>query len=145
MDSINRLSVLAATVICAACSTPTTPASNIEVSVPATAFERVGTLPVANIPFTVTNQASTSVFLARCGGRVMATVDKLTGDTWTQYSGDACTATQSQALFELPPGSSVDAVRAVPDAGKFRLRIVTGPAYNTPNLWSITSEDFEIR
>jgi len=144
MNSINRLSVLAATGICVACSTPTTPASNIAVSVPATTFERVGTLPVANIPFTVTNQASTSVFLARCGGRVMATVDKWTEDTWTQYSGDACTEVQPQALFELLPGSSVDAVRAVPEAGKFRLRIVTGPAYNVPNLWSVASEGFEI-
>jgi hypothetical protein len=75
----------------------------------------------------------------------MAAVDKWTGDGWTQYSGDACTAVQAQGLLELRAGSSVDAIRVVPDAGKFRLRILTGPAYNTPNLWSVASGGFEIR
>lgn len=144
MDSFDRLSVLAATAICAACSTPTTPASSIEVSIPATTFERAGTLLVANVPFTVTNGASTSVFLERCGGRVMAAVDKWTAQGWVQYSGDACTGVYSQALLELQPGSSTDAVRAVLDTGKFRLRISTGPASNVAGMWSIASSEFEI-
>lgn len=145
MDSFNRLSVLAATAICAACSTPTTPADSIEVSVPASTFERVGTLPVANIPFTVTNGASTSIFVGRCGGRVMAAVDKWTDQGWVQYSGDACTGVYSQALLELQPGTSIDAIRAVTDAGKFRLRISTGPASNVAGMWSVASPEFDIR
>ena len=128
-----------------ACSPSSGPANVLDVSVPGAAFERVGTPASASVPFSVTNRGSASVFIARCGSRVMAALDRWNGQGWIEYSGDACKAVEMMAPLELAPGASVTTSRSVLDSGKFRLIIGTADGASSSLNWSIHSRDFEIR
>ena len=128
-----------------ACSTSSGPAMVLQVNLPASVFERTGTPAIASVPFSLLNRESASVFVARCGDRVMAALDQWDGQRWTQYSGDACTTVQIQTPLELAPGASVAASRSVLEPGKYRLRIGTVAATSGGFDWSTVSRDLEVR
>ncbi len=134
-----------ATALFAACPALSGPGNGLEVNVSGAAFERIGTPAIASVPFSVVNRGSASEFVARCGSRVMAALDRWNGQSWIQYSGDACIAIYTTAPLEVAPGASVAASRSVPDAGRYRLRLGAADAATGGFDWSIVSRDFEVR
>jgi hypothetical protein len=145
MALFGRMSVPAtAIVLLAACSSPSGPASVVEVSVTGANFERIGAPAIATVPFSVTNRGSSSVFVARCDSRVMAAVERWNGHSWVQYSSDACLAIYTTAAMELMPGASVTTSRPVPDPGVYRLRIGTTASASGEPDWSIVSGQFQV-
>ena len=127
-----------------ACSAISGPTKVVEVNVAAATFERVGTPAIATVPFNVRNRGSASVFVARCDTRVMAAVDRWNGQSWVEYSGDACPAIYSTAPLEIAPGASASASRSVVEPGKYRLRIGAADAATSAVDWSIVSSHFQI-
>ena len=146
MAFFRRLSVTGAAVaMLGACSTLSGPANVVEVSVGAATFERIGTPAIATVPFSVTNRGSAAAFVARCDSRVMAAVDRWNGQSWVQYSGDACPAIYTTAALEIIPGASAAGSQSVLEPGKYRLRVGTVDASNSGLDWSIVSSQFEVR
>lgn len=145
MAFFRRMSVAAAAgAMLGACSSLSGPANVVEVNVAAT-FERTGTPAVATVPFSVTNRGSEAAFVARCDSRVMAAVDRWNGQSWVQYSGDACPAIYTTAVLEIIPGSSAAGSRSLLEPGMYRLRVGTVDASNSGLHWSIVSGHFEVR
>jgi hypothetical protein len=137
--------IVGAIAMLGACSASSGPANGLNVNVSGAAFERIGTPAIASVPFSVVNRGSASVFVARCGARVMAALDRWNGQSWIQYGGDACIAIYTTAALEVAPGASVAASRSVPDAGRYRLRLGAADAATSDFDWSIVSRDFEVR
>lgn len=77
----------------------------------------------ADVPFAATNSGSEPLFLARCGERIMAAVDRLKNGRWTQYSGDVCQAIHPMDPLRLAGGDTVRGVQGVREAGRYRLRL----------------------
>lgn len=145
MTLFRRLLVAGAVlVMLGACSSPGGPANAVEVNVSGATFERVGTPAIATVPFSVTNRGSAPVFVARCGSRVMAAVDRWNGQRWVQHSSDACLAIYMSAALELAPGASAAASQSVLEPGKYRLRIGATDAATSGPDWSIVSSHFEV-
>ncbi len=145
MFSFRRVSQIAVTTLMlGACSSLSGPISVVEVNISGASFARVGTPAIATVPFRATNRGSASVFVARCGTRVMAAVDRWNGQAWVQYSGDACVAIYTVAGLELTPGSSAVASRTLLESGRYRVRIGTSNTASGGFEWSIVSRDFEI-
>src|SRR5258706_14590979 len=122
-----------------ACSASSGPVNNLDVNVSGAAFERIGTPAIASVPFSVVNRGSESEFVARCGVRVMAALDRWNGQSWIQYNGDACIAIYPTAALEVAPGASIAASRSVPDAGRYRLRLGAANVATGGFDWSIVS------
>ena len=145
MILFRRMSVAGtAIVVLGACSSPNGPTNVVEVNVAGGTFERVGTPAIAMVPFSVTNRGSASAFVARCDSRVMAAVDRWNGQSWVEYSGDACPTIYAMAALELAPGASAVASRSVLEPGKYRLRIGAADAASSELDWSIVSGLFEV-
>lgn len=145
MTFCRRLSLIGAGIaMFGACSPLNGPANVVEVSVSGATFERIGTPAIATVPFSVTNRGSASVFVARCDTRVMAAVDRWNGQSWVEYSGDACLAIYTTAALEIAPGASAAASRSVVERGKYRLRIGAADAAASDLDWSIVSSHFEV-
>jgi hypothetical protein len=145
MAFFRRSSVIGAVVAIGACSASSAPVNVLEVNVPTAVFERIGAPATATVPFTVINRGSSSVFVARCGDRVMAALDRWNGHSWVQYSGDACQANLITAGLELTPGSSATASRSVFEPGKYRLRIGATDAASGAFDWATVSRGLEVR
>ena len=144
MVLFRQLSVAVIAVALGACSSSSGPTHAVAVDVSGSTFERIGTPAIATVPFIITNRGSGSVFVARCDTRVMTAVDRWNGQSWTEYSADACIAIYPMAALELAPGASALANRSFPEPGKYRLRIgATNIATGGPD-WSIVSSDFEV-
>ena len=144
MVLFRQLSVAVTAAALGACSSSSGPTHVVEVNVSGSSFERIGTPPIATVPFIITNRGSGTVFVARCDTRVMTVVDRWSGQGWTQYSADACIAIYPMAALELAPGASALANRSILEPGKYRLRIgATNTATSGPD-WSIVSSDFEV-
>lgn len=135
---------LLAVALVGACSSSSGPADVIEVDVPGERFQRIGSPAIATVPFSISNRGSASAFVAQCGTRVMAAVDRWNGQTWTQDSGDACLAVYMSTPLELPPGASAAAARSVLQPGRYRLRIGVAHAAGGDLDWSIVSGHFDV-
>jgi hypothetical protein len=127
------------------CTLATAPANGVRVETLGAVFDREPGGSFAPVPFVVTNAGAGSVFLAPCGERVMAAVDRWAGARWVQYSGDACPAVFSMAPLELPPGSRLESVRGIGEPGRYRLRLGVVAAASAPTEWSAVSAPFEVR
>lgn len=129
----------------AGCFPPSAPESAIVVSIDGAVFQRTGAPGSATIPFTVANRSGSSQFVARCGTRIMAAVDRWNGQTWLQYSGDACTTQLPMAPLELNSGAVASATRAIAEPGRYQLRIGISDNPTAGYNWSVVSADFEIQ
>jgi hypothetical protein len=127
-----------------ACSALSGPTQHVEVNVSGATFERIGSPAIATVPFNVRNRGSASVFVARCDTRVMAAVDRWNGQSWVEYSGDACLAIYPMAALEVAPGASAGASQLVDEPGKYRLRIGAANAATSDLDWTIVSTHFEV-
>ncbi len=98
----------------------------------------------ATVAFTVTNVGETSVWLERCGDRLMTFVDVRVGGGWEYYRGDICPAVHVMSPWELPPGATRTGSRGIQEAGYYRLRFGTAadPAHTTN--WIVASPPFVV-
>jgi hypothetical protein len=97
----------------------------------------------ASVPFTVTNHGPASVWIARCGDRLMAALDRREGGKWVQYSGDGCLMNTLTGPVELGAGEVLQGARGVVDPGQYRLRIGVSAAGQIG--WDRASNGFIVR
>jgi hypothetical protein len=96
-----------------------------------------------SVPFTIKNRGSASVFVARCGGRVRAALDRREDGRWVQYSGDACLAIYPMDPVEVGAHQVLRGARAIRERGQYRLRI--GVTEEGESVWKRTSNSFTVR
>ncbi len=139
------LSLVSAAVLFGGCSSTSSPNNVVEVRVGGTSFERGGVPAIADIPFTLTNRGSASVFVSRCDSRAMAAIDRWNGQAWVQYSADVCETVFDASALELLPGTSIQSTRSVLDPGHYRLRVGTAEASSGSFDWSTASLRFGVQ
>jgi hypothetical protein len=127
------------------CTSATAPSGGVRVDLLGATFDREPGGSIASVPFAVRAVGTRSVFLARCGDRLMAAVDRWDDGRWVQYSGDACLAIHPMAPVELRPDSRLEAVRVIGEPGRYRLRLGVASAGGEPADWSAASAPFEVR
>jgi hypothetical protein len=100
---------------------------------------------VLEIPFHVTNRSSSTIYLAACGDRVVATIERRQGVRWEHYEGDWCPANVIHTLALAAGHSREDRHRFWrPEPGSYRLRL--GIGYRSqPAQWVETSNPFVVR
>lgn len=96
------------------------------------------------VPFTVVNRGMRTVYLQRCGDRVMTSIDRLEGTHWTDYSGDACLANVPSAPLELRSGERYEGTRWVAERGVYRFRVGVAPDFGAQADWDAASNRFSI-
>lgn len=138
--------VLPLILLLGACNSPIDPnAVALEINTQASEFVISPSRGSVSVPFKITNRDATSTFIARCGDRIMAALDRREGGTWVQHSGDACLTNVAMAPVEIAPGQSLEATREIREAGQYRLRIgVSADASDQP-AWTPASNPFSVR
>ena len=53
----------------------------------------------------------------------MATIERLNGGTWEQWSGGACVAIMPMTPIEMHSGNRVSGAVSIAEAGRFRVRL----------------------
>jgi hypothetical protein len=119
--------------------------SRLLIETAGTTFTRGAAPEFAVIPFVVTNQGSRSIYLARCGERLMAAPDRREAGQGVQHSGDGCLTNQDMSPVELAPGATVQSQRGVTEAGEYRLRLGSSGSPAEPSQWVIVSNEFTIQ
>jgi len=104
-------------------------------------FSRDSDQASAGVPFVVENRGSSTIYLARCGERIMVALDSWQGGQWVQNSGDACLTMEPMDPRPLAPGASVSSVRNVQEAGRYRLRPGIGLTSGESSHWLIASSN----
>ena len=128
---------------CQALFTEPTP-SAVHVRVDASRFTRDPATSAASVGFSAQNNGGVTVYLARCGDRLMAAVDRWQGNRWLQYSGDACQTAYNMSPLPLSVGEEHHSARSVHEVGRYRLRLGIGGAPDTGSAWTAASEPFII-
>ena len=100
--------------------------------------------PAAGVSFRVENRTGRTIFLARCGERIMAAVDRWESERWVSHASDACQAVQRMDPLPLDPGAAAGGAQAVQLPGRYRLRLGAASARGEPTVWDVTSPDFTI-
>lgn len=119
--------------------------SQLRVETTGTTFTRGAAPEFAVIPFVVTNQDSRPIYLAWCGERLMAALDRREAGQWVQHSGDGCLTNQDISPVELAPGATVQSQRGVTEAGEYRLRLGSSGSPAEPSQWVVVSNEFTIQ
>lgn len=96
------------------------------------------------VPFTVVNRGVRTVYVERCGDRVMLGVDRLEGTRWAEYSGDACLANVISTPLELRPGEHYEGTRWVAERGVYRFRVGVTPDFGSQIDWGKASNRFSV-
>ena len=99
----------------------------------------------ALVPFEVVNASTRDLYLARCGERLMAAVDRWNGVRWVQHSGDACLTVADMSPLRLAAGASHQSTRAIAEPGMYRLRLGVSAAPSAEYAWDATSAPFTVR
>lgn len=129
-----------------ACNSPVDPdAVALEVHTQASEFVISPGEESVSVFFTITNRGATTAFLARCGERIMAALDRREGGIWVQYSADACLASVTMAPLEITPGQSLHGTREIRETGEYRLRIGVSADASDQQAWTPTSSSFTVR
>lgn len=100
---------------------------------------------MAEVSFIITNRGGTSVFLSRCGNRIMSAIDRKERGSWAQYSGDLCQAIYDMSPLEIGPGESLHSMRSIHKAGTYRLRIGARSSRTATAQWTTVSESFTVK
>ncbi len=110
-----------------------------------TTFVRDPAAGLAAVPFTMENQSNRTIYVARCGERLMAALDRWESGQWVQHSGDLCQAIYTMDPLALAPGTSLSSVRGVLEPGRYRLRPGIRLAPTEASEWSIAvSNEFMV-
>lgn len=108
-------------------------------------FVRAAATSFAEVPFRVENQGNSTIYLARCGERLTAVLDRWEGGQWVQHSGDACQAIYAMNPVPLAPGAWLSNVRGVPEPGRYRLRPGIVLTAGEPSEWTVVmSNEFTV-
>jgi hypothetical protein len=137
------LVTLILSVVVLGCNDSTGPAGHVNVATVGSSFtitEATGD----GVPFTVVNRGMRTVYLQRCGDRVMMGIDRLEGTRWNQYSGDACLANVSSAPLELRSGERYEGTRWVAERGVYRFRVGVAPDFGAQADWDAASNRFSV-
>lgn len=97
-----------------------------------------------DVTFRVENRSSDTVYLARCGERIMAAVDRREGDRWVAYRSDACRTDLRMDPLRLAPGESATDRHAVQIPGRYRLRLGASRSPGEAPVWDVASHEFEV-
>lgn len=119
-------------------------AARVSVETIGTDFERPAQGGWVSVPFRVTNRSNGSVFLARCGERVMATIDRWGGTGWEIYGSGACQGIHRMDPMRLAAGAARGGATAIGEAGLYRLRIAVAASATEEADWA-ASNTFRVR
>jgi len=112
-----------------ACSSPKQPESAppapLRLSTDSMAYHRKGqsALPVS---FTITNAGQTTVYVGRCNGSAMASLDRIDLVGWRVVEGAQCNG-GSITHDALAPGNSFTGSIWIYEGGSYRLRVRADP------------------
>jgi hypothetical protein len=128
-----------------ACRLPLGPATlDVQVVTAETVIERPEQ-GAAGVEFRVTNRGAATVYLAMCGLRVMAAVDRREDGIWNPHSSDACQAHVDMSSLALEPGETVESSRGIVEKGEYRLRIGTVRDFGQEPVWTTLSNPFAVQ
>jgi hypothetical protein len=96
------------------------------------------------IAFTATNQGGDPVYLARCC-EVAVAYDRWEGGRWLGYSSGMCLAICRMDAIVLQAHGTYAGLAAMPDTGRYRLRIGVATSFSGLPDWSVTSNPFDVR
>ena len=139
-----RALFLGLTTIALACRNPVNPEGRFRVSVPESLIEQEDSA-AARVRFFVVNQGDHPVYVARCGDRLMAALDRREGLRWMPYSTDLCQAIYRSEPVKILPGEARSDIRTVQESGHYRIRVGTQRDRNGATRWDVTSNAFEVR
>ena len=143
-EALEHLRILGLTTIALAWRDPVNPEGRFRVSVPEFLIEQEDRA-ATRVRFFAVNQEETPVFVARCGDRIMAALDRREGFQWMPYSTDLCEAIHMSEPVEMLPGEARSDIRTVQEVGRYRIRNGTQRDRNGATRWSVTSNAFEVR
>jgi hypothetical protein len=145
-DMPSRLGLLATSLApllgLAACHPAVPLPSPLALAVDSTAYHRRGQSPVA-VPFTLTNNGQTLVYIAQCNGSPVAVIDRWIEGNWRFLEGGFCNGGQPSPL-ELPPGRSLQGVVIIYDGGAYRLRVSATHVTGQANEGDVSSKEFDV-
>jgi hypothetical protein len=99
-------------------------------------FTRDPALGSATVPFSVVNRGRSTLYLTRCGERLMAALERWENGQWVQYSGDACQTIYPMDPHPLAPSASVSSVHRILEPGRYRLRPGVQTSASEPTIWT---------
>lgn len=100
---------------------------------------------VVDVPFSATNHGETSVWVSRCGERLMTVLDRREGGEWVQVSSDRCLANQRMDPVELGSGQVLAGQRGVFEPGEYRLHLPLAVSRAGREMWYPVSNRFTVR
>jgi hypothetical protein len=98
----------------------------------------------SDIPFAVTNTGAIVVYVAACGPRVAATLDRNERGRWVGYSADICQAVYSAAPLPVAPGAVIQETWSIQNPGRYRIRVAASSSSKKDRQWSVTSRPFVV-
>ena len=142
---LKRLSVVVLASLALACSDRL----SVRVDAEGTVFDRVATtgstVPVAVVSYIARNTGDKVAFLPACGQSPMATIERLNGSTWEQWSGWACLAIMPMTPIEMHSGNRVRGSVSIFEAGRFRVRLGYSDNTSMSGERFAYSEPFDVR
>lgn len=129
----------------ASCTSPVGPSVGLRVETSAEVFVIPARGESVAVRFVTGNLGEKPVYVARCGDRVMAAVERWEATEWVQFSGDGCYAVYNMALLAISAGERREDTRSIRERGVYRLRLGSAPEANQQPGWNLVSNVFEIR
>jgi len=112
-----------------ACATPKQPESAppapLRLTTDSTAYHRKGQSALA-VSFTITNAGPATVYVMRCNGSAIASLDRIDWVGWRVVEGAQCNG-GSITNDALPPGTSFTGSTRIYEGGSYRLRLSADP------------------
>ncbi|HWE41743.1 MAG TPA: hypothetical protein VG432_04515 [Gemmatimonadaceae bacterium] len=142
---LKRLFVVMLAALAVACSDRL----SVRVDTAGTVFDRAATIgstvPVAVVSYIARNTGDKVAFLPACGQNPVATIERLNGGTWEQWSGGACLAIMPMSPIEMHAGNRVWGSGSIAEAGRFRLRLSYADNARLSGERFAFSEPFDVR
>lgn len=118
----------------------------ISIHTESTAFELDPVQGMTTVPFVVANRTRATIYLARCGERLMAALDRWQDGRWVQVSGDACQTHLPMVPLPLPSLATTSGERVLDRAGRYRLRPgVNRSAAGNTDYAEVASNEFTVQ
>jgi hypothetical protein len=97
------------------------------------------------VPWVVENQASETVYLARCGDRLSFEIERWENAAWVNAKAAICPAIYNMASLPLAPSEVLRGVEKISAPGRYRLRIGVSERADEELRWVVVSEPFTIQ
>lgn len=110
-------------------------------------LERVFFRGPESIPYSVTNHGWTEARVPRCGGQILAGLDRWEGEGWVGQRALICHPPRGFRPLELPPGATIHAEHPAPrlEPGTYRLRVPARSETDDRPARTIRSAPFDVR